>query len=888
MKLKRVRVENIRSYVDLDISFDDGVTVVSGVNGSGKSSLLEACFTGLFGSRALSKDFVISDIIRKGATKASIVVDFENQGNDYSIEQGYKVDARSGKASNIRSVFKVNDEVMVDQANQTYEAVKALLKMDEEAYTNCVYIRQGEIDVLINAKTKDRQRMIDDLLQIGKLEEYRERASSARVGVGRHQREADARLKDNIADIEVLEGSKPYQVLNGLRTEVKGIEKVILDLGSKKERAKELIESIGDRIGKYSETLEQKKKADSEIKDFKTNISKEHANIESSRAQVDSGNKDILALNSSNVSLFGVIEVADGSDIEGCVTDLEMQEISARDGLNVAVKKRELALNNEAAQNNFLLNLNKQLKNSVGSIRTREEKVVSAKNNLKKGLEDVEQIGSIIQNKYGDAKELGFVEDKLDQIDDISGFVNEKQTKLHGKEKEISATVVELDKKIQKSKDLLSKGLCPTCGQDLQGSKVCEETAGDEDRKTELINEMELIRADQEKIKVKVELIRNVRDIIKAIAEAEKQLLLKKNEVTSIENGIGEQLSSIKEENDKVIDIEKQIDECKRSIAELKNGMESLKSEETAAQELHGKLLHKLEAARQIRSNILKVRNIQNNINRLQDGVNNGLEKIELFESQINERKQRILKLDEALGDVDLKKLQADRSQYESAYNGIVSEVEMRDGRKGELHKEIGRVEGDIQRLTELKIKQKMLVNKKDFLAAVYRDAEELETMYLRLRVELRAKNIDALDRLLNEIFSFMYTNNAYSHISLDPEYNLTIYEKDGTPLEPKLLSGGERAIFNLVLRCAIYRLLAHAPGSTGSAELPPLIFDEPTVFLDRGHVHQLIKLIDMMRNIGVGQILIVSHDESLIDSADHVFVVEKDPITNSSSISGK
>lgn len=352
MKLKRVRVENIRSYSDLDISFNDGVTVVSGVNGSGKSSLLEACFTGLFGSRALSKDFVISDIIRKGATKASIVVDFENQGNDYSIEQGYKVDARSGKASNNRSVFKINDEVMVDQANQTYEAVKALLKMDEEAYTNCVYIRQGEIDVLINAKTKDRQRMIDDLLQIGKLEEYRERASSARVGVGRHQREADARLKDNIADIEVLEGSKPYQVLNGLRTEVTGIEKAILDLGSKKERAKELIESIGDRIGKYSETLEQKKKADSEIKDFKINISKEHANIESSRAQVDSGNKDILALNSSNVSLLVLIEVADGSDIEGCVTDLEKQEISARDGLNVAVKKRELALNNEAAQNN--------------------------------------------------------------------------------------------------------------------------------------------------------------------------------------------------------------------------------------------------------------------------------------------------------------------------------------------------------------------------------------------------------------------------------------------------------------------------------------------------------------------------------------------------------
>jgi len=65
------------------------------------------------------------------------------------------------------------------------------------------------------------------------------------------------------------------------------------------------------------------------------------------------------------------------------------------------------------------------------------------------------------------------------------------------------------------------------------------------------------------------------------------------------------------------------------------------------------------------------------------------------------------------------------------------------------------------------------------------------------------------LERTLNETFELVYGNDAYSHIELDGEYVLTVYQKDGEPLDPEQLSGGERALFNLSLRCAIYRLLS-------------------------------------------------------------------------------
>jgi exonuclease SbcC len=66
---------------------------------------------------------------------------------------------------------------------------------------------------------------------------------------------------------------------------------------------------------------------------------------------------------------------------------------------------------------------------------------------------------------------------------------------------------------------------------------------------------------------------------------------------------------------------------------------------------------------------------------------------------------------------------------------------------------------------------------------------------------------------------------------------------------------------------------------------MPPLILDEPTVFLDSGHVSKLVDLVESMRDLGVEQILVVSHDEELVGAADDLVRVEKDPTTNRSSV---
>ena len=886
MRLKRLQVENIRSYKDLDISFDSGVTVVSGVNGSGKSSLLEACFSGLFGSRTLPTGFVLADMIHKGATKAAISLEFEQGGRDYMIEQGYRVNPKTGSASSSGSVLKVDGEILVDQATQTYDAVRALLNMDEEAYKNCVYIRQGEIDVLINAKPKDRQRMIDDLLQLGRLEEYRERAGSARVGVGRLKRDVEGKVKDVGAEIEKIESEKPHDKLNKSKERSNLIQSNIDVLGKKKDGAKSKMDELNQTISEYSALSITKDSINSQITEFNGKKAAAFKEIESIRNNILSKNKTTQETKEKTSALKKDIGFEDG-DIKSVVVGMEDNERRTRDNVTAIENKRKLLENGMAQKRESVKDLDKQLSAIQKVIKKLNDGIASTQQGIEISEGSLKELDGTRKAAVDEVEKLGFTVEKLDNIDDIMELLIDQQKKLHGREREISTLIAELNKRIKKSKDLLAKGMCPTCGQDLKGSSIGETTADDEEQKLKFDDELSGVRSKQVEIDEKLERVRSLKAHEKVIVDCIRDAELIRSKMETSEKSIADHNTRIGEEEKKVGDFEERKSGLVLTIDENDKEMAEFKEQQDVAKKEHSKARESLSVAKKIQENILELDKLQDTIKQLDGKIVDIQTMIGLFESQINERKERLVEVDKKIGTIDIKDLKAKYKQFESAHKNIGVQIDNLSRERGEVQKDIGRLENEISRLSSLEDGIKMLNNKSDYLHAAYMDAESLENMYMRIRADLRSRNIGALDAVLNEMFTFMYSNNAYSHIKLDSEYNLTVYEKDGTTLEPKLLSGGERAIFNLVLRCAIYRLLSLGVGgiSRGTA-LPPLILDEPTVFLDRGHIQQLIKLIDMMRDIGVGQILIVSHDESLIDSADHVFVVEKDPVTNTSSIS--
>lgn len=193
---------------------------------------------------------------------------------------------------------------------------------------------------------------------------------------------------------------------------------------------------------------------------------------------------------------------------------------------------------------------------------------------------------------------------------------------------------------------------------------------------------------------------------------------------------------------------------------------------------------------------------------------------------------------------------------------------------------------GDLgQQLTQLdtlRTKRDTRQREATAVSALNSQVDKLEEMFVNLRADLREQNVHRLEDLLQEMFGILYRNDAYADIKLDREYDATLIEKGGGELPPAKLSGGESAVFNLALRGAIYRLLTE--GFEDDVPMPPLILDEPTAHLDDGHVDRLSDVVEAMRTAGVKQTIVVSHDEGLIDSADHRIQVSQQQGTNRST----
>ncbi|GAB6879042.1 DNA double-strand break repair ATPase Rad50 [Halorubrum gandharaense] len=881
MRFDRIRLSNFKPYADADLDLTDGVTVIHGLNGSGKSSLLEGCFFALYGSKAL--DGTLDDAITNGEEETEVELWFTHDGVSYHIERRLRdYDGRVDHQCTLEAT--AGADVTRDGATAVRAFVTELLRMDAEAFVNCAYVRQGEVNKLINASPSQRQDTIDDLLQLGKLEEYRERAGDARLGVEDVRNSKRAVLEEKDARIAEKEDANLHGRLNDLESDLAEVEESIENYEQQREKARQTRDEAAAVLETHAERREELEEVAGEVSDLEERVRETERERDELKTRIRETREEITELDSEAEERLddAGLDAATTEAITARRAELEDQETELTDELDDLRVEAEAFRNqasNLAEKADDLAERAADAESRAEELESAAEEAESVADERESSLEDLRTEAESLRERFENSSfdvERGEAADRRRELREDRGDARERVA-------ELEADLSNARERVDEAEELLDAGKCPECGQSVEDSPHAHRVEDDRERVAELEDELETARERVTELADRIE-------ALDALVEAEERLA----EIDSTTEMLAER---VEEKREEAASKREQASEAREEAAELRDQAENTRNvadekRDQAAEtaERVAELEEQLEAVDRTRSAVDAVEERLDAVADAEDRIERLREKRESKRETNDERRERLAdkrerrdELREAVDEEAVETAKTDKRNAEEYLEQVVSELERLDDRRTELQNAIGGVKADLEALDQLREERAELAEAVDALETLHEETAELESMYGDLRAELRRRNVVELERMLNETFELVYGNDAYSHIELDGEYDLTVYQKDGEALEPEQLSGGERALFNLSLRCAIYRLLAE--GIEGSAPTPPLILDEPTVFLDSGHVSRLADLVEEMRGFGVRQIIIVSHDDELVGAADDLVRVEKDARTNRSSV---
>ncbi len=181
----KLQMHNFLSYREpkaLDFtSFN--LAVLSGDNGVGKSSILEAITWAIWGKTRANSD---DSLIFQGEKVCWVELIFEHEKNLYRIFRKREIKKRTGQSFlefQTRSSKKANlleganwESIAEATIKTTNEKIIKILKIPYEIFVNSSYLRQGHADEFTSKTASERKDILSEVLDLGYYEELSAKA----------------------------------------------------------------------------------------------------------------------------------------------------------------------------------------------------------------------------------------------------------------------------------------------------------------------------------------------------------------------------------------------------------------------------------------------------------------------------------------------------------------------------------------------------------------------------------------------------------------------------------------------------------------------------------------------------------------------------------------
>ncbi len=221
---------------------------ISGGNGAGKSSLLDAITWALFGQARKRDD----SLVNAQSEAAEVTFTFFYEGNTYRVRRALP----RGKTSLLELHILQSDGAAKGSAwkplteasmRATQVLIERTLRMDYDTFVNASFFLQGKADLFTQQRPGDRKRILGSILGLEVWEAYRQRAAERRRAMEGDISGVDALL--NETNLELAEEKDRKTQLSNLEGDLKRLSK-----------ARQAQETTLDQIKKVAATLEEQRK----------------------------------------------------------------------------------------------------------------------------------------------------------------------------------------------------------------------------------------------------------------------------------------------------------------------------------------------------------------------------------------------------------------------------------------------------------------------------------------------------------------------------------------------------------------------------------------------------------------------------------------------------
>jgi exonuclease SbcC len=229
---------------------------ISGANGAGKSSLLDAITWALFG-QARKRD---ESLVNAQSKAAEVAYTFAYEGNIYRVRralprgktsqlefqiwQGANDGDNSGMTSMNSLVGRWKPLTGATQ-RATQELIEGTLRMDYETFVNASFFLQGKADLFTQQRPGDRKRILGSILGLEIWEAYHQRALEMRRGVEQQISGIDALLGE--IHQELAEEPQRKAHLAALESELEGVSKARLAQESALDQFKKIAATVAEQ-----------------------------------------------------------------------------------------------------------------------------------------------------------------------------------------------------------------------------------------------------------------------------------------------------------------------------------------------------------------------------------------------------------------------------------------------------------------------------------------------------------------------------------------------------------------------------------------------------------------------------------------------------------------